>query len=106
MEGTAMDDVMFDDIGPLRDSPGLAQAVRGALEIMAGSDSPELRELATEVLAGRTTLRRAMLSGAYRDQVSTAGERFAEWYCELDPAEREACVAAGRAALRDSAAPG
>jgi hypothetical protein len=82
------------------------RVLRDALETMAVRGSPELRELATEVLAGRTTLRQAMLSGAYSEQVAAAGERFAAWYSNLDPAERETYLAAGRAALRTDDADG
>jgi hypothetical protein len=88
-----------DPFGLVRDDPRLARVLRRAFEGMAEAGPPELRELAAEVLAGRTTLRQAMLSGAYREQVATAGARFAAWYQALDPAEREACRAAGRATL-------
>jgi hypothetical protein len=94
------------DIGVPAGSSRRARVLRDALETMARDGSPELRELATEVLAGRTTLRQAMLSGAYSEQVAAAGERFAAWYNDLDPAERQTYLDAGRAALRGEDARG
>jgi hypothetical protein len=52
-----------------RGDPGKYQLVRDSLGRLAeGAAGPDLQEMAREVLAGRVTLRRAMMSGGYAER--------------------------------------
>src|SRR5215471_16967847 len=47
--------------------------------LAAGAAGPDLQEMAREVLAGRLTLRRAVLSGAYAGAWRPHAERLIGW---------------------------
>lgn len=55
--------------------------LRESLERLAnGAAGPELQEMAREVVAGRVTLRRAMLSGAYSEAWGPHVDRLIRWH--------------------------
>jgi hypothetical protein len=54
--------------GIARGDPAAYQLLRSSLQRLAeGAGGSDLQEMAREVLAGRVTLRKAMLSGAYAE---------------------------------------
>lgn len=61
-------------------NPGREERLRSALtRLAAGAGGPDLREMAAEVLAGRVTLRGAVLSGAYCEALRPAVEQLMQW---------------------------
>jgi hypothetical protein len=83
-----------------RGDPGRARLLRESLRRLADQgDQPELRELARDVLGGRTTLRAAMESPAYRGALGQRMDAFLDWYRKLSPEERKAQEKAGREQL-------
>src|SRR5690348_8113189 len=58
----------------------LLESLRRLAEGVAG---PDLREMAREVLAGRLTLRRAVLSGAYAEAWRPHAERLIGWQAHM-----------------------
>ncbi len=59
--------------GIARGDPAAYRLLRSSLQRLAeGAGSSDLQEMAREVLAGRVTLRKALLSGAYAEGVSPA----------------------------------
>jgi hypothetical protein len=67
--------------------PARARVLREALQHLRRDNQPELRELAEEVLAGRTRVRAAMLSDTYAGALAERREAFVDWYKQLSPAE-------------------
>ncbi|MFB9905301.1 hypothetical protein [Allokutzneria oryzae] len=89
-----------DPLAGLADDPALAKLLRNGLEQMAtGAAGPELRDLATGVLAGRGDLRKLMTSSAYEEAINTRAADFMQWYGQLSDVEREKHSARGEAYL-------
>jgi len=83
-----------------RGDPGRARLLTESLRHLAEQDArPELRELAQQVLAGRSTLRQTMMSGVYREALGQRMDVFLQWYRGLTPQERARQEAAGREQL-------
>jgi hypothetical protein len=60
------------------------QLLRDSLRRLAeGAAGPELREMAHEVMAGRVTLRQAMLSRVYSEALWPYAERLLRWREDL-----------------------
>ena len=77
---------------------GQANLVAGVLRQLADQDlEPDLREMAHEVLDGRTTLRKAVTSGAYSAALTPQLDAFLQWYRQAGPEERQAQMDVARA---------
>ena len=90
----------MDDAQPIDDellrmagNSNLAQAVRAALERLSnGAAGEELAEMATELLAGRASLRDIGRSEAYAARIAEGFAEFQKWQSALGPEEREELV--------------
>ncbi|MFC0006579.1 hypothetical protein [Micromonospora siamensis] len=94
------DDDLHRDLTRMAGSPAVAEEVRRGLRRLAdGAASPELAEMARDVLAGRVNVRAAAGSEALADQMSEAIGRFQQWQAELTEEEGEQFLADARARL-------
>jgi hypothetical protein len=94
------EDVARELLDVSRGDPGRARMLRESLRRLADhGEQPELREMARDVLAGRTTLRAAMQAQAYRGPLGEQVTKFLDWYRNLSPEERTRQEAAGRQQL-------
>ena len=90
----------MDDAQPIDDellrmagNPNLALAVKAALERLSnGAAGEELAEMATELLAGRASLRDIGSSEAYAARIADGFAEFRKWQSALRPEEREELV--------------
>ena len=90
----------MDDAQPIDDellrmagNPNLALAVKTALERLSnGAAGEELAEMATELLAGRASLRDIGRSEAYAARIADGFAGFQKWQSALQPEEREELV--------------
>jgi hypothetical protein len=90
----------MDDAQPIDDellrmtgNPHLAVAVKAALErLSSGAAGEELAEMATELLAGRASLRDIGRSEAYATRIAEGFAEFERWQSALGPEEREELV--------------
>jgi hypothetical protein len=86
------------------DDRGTTRLLRDSLRRLADQDgATELRDLARDVLAGRTTLRQAALSEAYGPALFRRGGEYARRFRELDADERERLAEEGARRLRELA---
>ncbi|WP_027346543.1 hypothetical protein [Hamadaea tsunoensis] len=80
--------------------PALARVLRENLrKLAAESSNPAWRELAADVLAGRTDLRTAAASSAYRDLFSDAARRYQSWSAAQAPETLQRLAAAARSSV-------
>ncbi|MCK2236588.1 MULTISPECIES: hypothetical protein [unclassified Crossiella] len=91
------------DNDPLLDiakDPVRAQALRQSLERLAGgAGGSALADMASDVLAGRTDLRSAVLSGTYTEALNSRMQQFSSWYQNLSDQEKEEQAERARAHL-------
>ncbi|MEU4219606.1 hypothetical protein [Actinoplanes sp. NPDC026623] len=79
------------ELQQMTSNPRVAKATKEALNrLRQGVAGPELAEMATEVLEGRTDLRTIGRSSVYAAQLTEAAEGFREWHAHLSPEERDA----------------
>jgi hypothetical protein len=72
-------------------------ALRKQLETMVEHSAyPGIRDMARDVLAGRTDLRGAMLGSRYEQTINEAAREFSSWYRGLSDEERAEQVRQGR----------
>lgn len=64
--------------------------------LVESSAYPSIRDLASDVLAGRADLRGALLGSRYEQAVNEATREFSSWYQNLSDEEREEQVRRGR----------
>jgi hypothetical protein len=78
-----------DPVADLALSEAHKAVVRRQLAQLAEQDErPGLRDLARDVLAGRTDLRGALLGPRYEEALNHAMGQFSGWYQNLTPEER------------------
>jgi hypothetical protein len=66
-----------------------ARVLRKQLEMLAeGAKDQRIKDLARDVLAGRTDLRAALLGGRYEDVLNDAMSSFSAWYRDLSDDEK------------------
>jgi hypothetical protein len=81
--------------------PATAKTLRQSLDRMTtGAVGEELGEMAREILAGRITLREAVLSSDYGAHVHNGFERFLDYYRQLDTEQQGELRDSGRAHLQ------
>jgi hypothetical protein len=74
-----------------RGDPIMASVLRESLKRLAtGASGPLLREMATEVLEGRVSLREAVRSPHYAEAMSGRVNEFAQQFSQLSEEERQA----------------
>jgi hypothetical protein len=84
------DDPIDAQLSEMAGNPRVAAAIKNHLERLSrGGGGPELAEMASDLLEGRTSLREVGKSEAYAQQFAAATGRFLTWYTELTPEERE-----------------
>jgi hypothetical protein len=86
-----MDDpgAIDDELLRLAGNSRIAAATKENLRrLTTGVAGPDLAEMAEELLAGRTSLRKLGQSAAYAPQLSEAFAKFQQWQSELSPEER------------------
>lgn len=77
--------------------PAQAKLLRKSLETLAaGHGGDALKEMASDVLAGRSSLREAANVSAYSDQLIEQAAPMAEKWASMSEAERDAAAAEGR----------
>lgn len=77
------------ELEQMTSNPRVAEAMKTALnKLRQGVAGPEMAEMATEVLEGRTDLRTIGQSSVYAVQFTEAAEGFRRWHTELSPEER------------------
>ncbi|MBT2505935.1 hypothetical protein J7I98_08515 [Streptomyces sp. ISL-98] len=82
--------------------PAQARVLRKSLEELAsGRGGDALKEMAREVLSGRTSLRDAVNISAYSDQLVAQAAPMAEKWAALSEAEREALAAEGERSMAE-----
>lgn len=82
--------------------PARARVLRKSLEELAsGRGGDALREMAQEVLSGRTSLRDAVNVSAYSEQLVAQAAPMAEKWAALSEAEREALAAEGERSMAE-----
>lgn len=97
---TPVDDELLRMTGNQR----LTEALRNGLRQLSRSTTqPELAEMATELLAGRTTIRELGQSTVYATQLENAVSQFKAWERELSADEREELEQQARRQFGDSA---
>jgi len=78
------------ELEQMTSNPRVAEAMKAALsKLRQGVAGPEMAEMATEVLEGRTDLRTIGQSSVYAAQFTEAAEGFRRWHAELSPEERD-----------------
>jgi hypothetical protein len=78
-----------DPLGGMALTEAHKAAVRKQLALLAAQDKhPGLRDMAKDVLAGKTDLRGAMLSPRHSDVLDEAMSQFSQWYRNLTPDQR------------------
>ncbi|MGX6606540.1 hypothetical protein ACWKSP_31120 [Micromonosporaceae bacterium Da 78-11] len=83
------DEPIDHELRQIAGNPRITRAVKSSLEhLSTETASPELAEMARELLAGRTDLRAAASSSAYATQLTEAAEGFRKWQADLSPEER------------------
>lgn len=91
---------MNNPFGDLTDDPRHAAAVRAVLEqFSAGGAGLEFKDLADDVLQGRSSLREAVLSRGHESAFESRMGPFADWYRGLSDQEREQAAAQAEAQL-------
>jgi hypothetical protein len=81
---------------------GLAKLLHASLQrLRDGVAGDDLREMARDVLDGRTDLRQVAASEAYGPALTGHFHRFKEWEQGLDPEERERLATAAADAVSD-----
>ncbi len=82
--------------------PAQARVLRKSLEELAsGRGGEALKEMAREVLSGRSGLRDAVNVSAYSDQLVAQAAPMAEKWAALSEAEREALAAEGERSIAE-----
>jgi hypothetical protein len=80
---------------------GVAEGIRTALErLRDGAGSKEMRDLARDVLDGRTSLRQAGMSDAYAAALRGSLDRLNEWRDEIGEEEYQQQLEQARQRLR------
>ncbi len=88
-----------------RQDPAQARVLRKSLEELAsGRGGEALKEMAQEVLSGRSGLRDAVEVSAYSDQLVAQAAPMAEKWAALSEAEREALAAEGERSMAEEQA--
>jgi hypothetical protein len=77
--------------------PARGRQIRRALERLRDSPDPRLRELATEILAGRRDVRSVVRDTAFNEALTTRITRFWSEYHDLGDEERAALLRTGQA---------
>ncbi|GIE31907.1 hypothetical protein Ait01nite_049520 [Actinoplanes italicus] len=83
---------MSDDISDVASDPRLARVLRSSLTRIADGPDGPMREMAREVLAGRTDLRTALREPAYGEHLGAAFGRFWTDFQAMSPDERDRLV--------------
>jgi hypothetical protein len=84
------DDPIDRDLADMAGNPRVAAAIKSHLQRLSrGAGGPELAEMASDLLDGRTSLREVGKSEVYAEQFTAATGRFLTWFTELTPEERE-----------------
>ncbi|MFC7278567.1 hypothetical protein ACFQS1_31700 [Paractinoplanes rhizophilus] len=84
------DDPIDRDLAEMAGNPRVAAEIKHHLQRLSrGVGGPELAEMASDLLDGRTSLREVGKSEVYADQFAAATRRFLNWYNELTPEECE-----------------
>jgi hypothetical protein len=79
----------FDPMAGMAFSEAEKAAMRKQLALLAGQNAhPGLRDMAKDVLAGKTDLRGALLSPQHANALNQAVGQFSQWYRELTPDQR------------------
>ncbi|NBE51346.1 hypothetical protein GUY60_07895 [Streptomyces sp. YC537] len=80
--------------------PAQAKMLRKSLETLAaGHGGDALKEMAQDVLAGRSSLREAANVSAYSDQLIEQARPMTDKWVSMSEAERDAVAAEGRRAI-------
>jgi len=78
-----------DPLGGMAFTEAHKAAIRKQLALLAAQDKhPGLRDMAKDVLAGKTDLRGAMLGPGHTDVLDEAMSQFSQWCRDLTPEQR------------------
>lgn len=94
------DDHLDRQLAEMTDNPQVARAIKDSLrKLSKGAAGPELAEMATEVLNGRTDLRGLAKTSVYGSPLAEGVDRFRQWEAEASPEERRRVAEQTRMAL-------